>query len=724
MTPLYKSVNYAQICTYNYAFQRKLLARFRPADMYNQNQCMINRELLNPSSIVVIGASNDIRKPGGKVLMNILANGYRGNLYVVNPKESEVQGVKSFPDALSLPQTDLAILAVPASYCPALVLILAMEKQTRAFIIISAGFSEENAEGAILEQDIVDVINDIGGCLIGPNCIGVITTNYAGCFTLPVPKLDPHGVDFISGSGATAVYVMESAIPNGLTFSSVFSVGNSAQTGVEDILEYLDESFDEETSSRVKLLYMESIQKPDKLLRHASSLIRKGCRIAAIKAGSSEAGSRAASSHTGALASPDTAVDALFRKAGIVRCYSRSELATMGALFMHKKLEGNRLAIITHAGGPAVMLTDILSSGGLEVPPISGRAAEQLLSKLYPGSSVANPIDVLATGSVEQMEAAIECVDKELDNIDGMCIIFGSPGLYSVDPVYRLIDEKMKTCSKPIYPILPSTINAGEEIGSFLARGRINFPDEVLFGQALVKSRLIPEPYFPGMEIPIPAFENIRKLIDTFPDGYLTPVQVQQLLDAGGISRIRERVVNTVEEAVSTALSFGFPVVMKVVGPIHKTDVGGVLLNLSNHRDIEEAFDHLMTIEGSTGVLLQPMLKGQELFVGAKREGSFGHLIMVGLGGIFIEVLKDVQAGLAPLSRSDISFMIRNLKSNKMLEGVRGQPPISVEKWTDLIVAVSDLVISAPEIAEMDLNPLMGLADKVVAADARIRIEK
>jgi acetate---CoA ligase (ADP-forming) len=685
---------------------------------------MINRELLNPSSIVVVGASNDIRKPGGKILKNIIDHNYSGSLYVVNPKATDIQGVASFKDISDLPQSDLAILAVPANMCPEIVGVLARQKQTRAFIILSAGFSEENQAGADLEHEIVEILNETGSCLIGPNCIGVITTSYAGCFTLPVPKLDPSGVDFISGSGATAVYVMETAIPNGLTFSSVFSVGNSAQTGVEDVLQYLDENFDPDTSSRVKLLYMESIQKPGKLLRHAASLIRKGCRIAAIKAGSSEAGSRAASSHTGALASPDTAVDALFRKAGIVRCYSRTELATMGALFMHKKLEGRRLAIITHAGGPAVMLTDVLSEGGLEVPKISGTAATRLLTRLHPGSSIANPIDVLATGGVEQMEAAIEFVDKEQPDIDGMCIIFGSPGLNPVFPVYQLIDEKMRTCGKPIYPVFPSTVNAAGDIASFLALGRINFPDEVTFGDALAKSYHTPVPSGASVFSPGGTNLQIRKLIDAFPNGYLSPENVQKLLDAAGIPRIGERVVNTFEEAVSSALSFGFPVVMKVVGPIHKTDVGGVLLNLGNHEVVEEAFERLMSIPGATGVLMQPMLKGRELFVGAKREHPFGHLIMIGLGGIFIEVLKDVQAGLAPLARQEVTQMITRLRSRKLLEGVRGQQPVAVEKWIDLIIGVSDLVSAAPEIAEMDLNPVMGLVDKVVAVDARIRIEK
>lgn len=685
---------------------------------------MINRQLLKPNSIVVVGASNDIRKPGGKILRNIIDYGFQGTLYVLNPKADEVQGIRSFPTPQDVPEVELAILAVPAAMCPGIIQSLAGEKGTRAFVIISAGFSEENAEGARLEHEIVEILNETGSCLIGPNCIGVITTCYAGCFTLPVPKLDPRGVDFISGSGALAVYAMETAIPNGLTFSSVFSVGNSAQLGVEDVLEYFDVTFDPETSSRVKLLYMESVRKPEKLLKHASSLIRKGCRIAAVKAGSSEAGSRAASSHTGALASPDTAIDALFRKAGIVRCFSRSELATMGALFMHKKLEGDRIAIITHAGGPAVMLTDTLSGGGLQVPPVKGPAAESLLKKMHPGSSAANPIDVLATGGVEQVEAAIECVDKELDFIDGMCIIFGSPGLSSVESIYSLIDEKMNSCRKPIYPILPSVINAREEINSFLAKGRINFPDEVVFAEALVKerkSRIYPDNAY-GFDDSVT--EKLRKLVQGFQEGYLAPEQVQQLLDTAGVSRIPEKVVTSFEEAVSTALSFGFPVVMKVVGPIHKTDVGGVLLNLSNYEEVEDAFDTLMGIPDATGVLIQPMLRGRELFVGATREGSFGHVVMVGLGGIFIEVLKDVQSGLAPLGEEEVGDMIGNLKGKKLLEGVRGQAGIDITKWIELIRAVSNLVTAVPEIAEMDLNPVMGLSDRVVAVDARIRIEK
>jgi len=293
---------------------------------------MINKQLLQPESIVVIGGSNNVHKPGGAVVRNLISGGYQGTLRIVNPKEDEVQGIKAFHEARELPPTDLAILVVAARFCPDYVAFLAKEKEVRAFIIISAGFSEETSEGAAYEQQILDTCEEYGCALIGPNCIGLLTHWHHSVFTKPIPHLNPHGVDFISGSGATAVFILESAVTKGLQFKSVWSIGNGKQNGIETVLEYMDEHFDAERDPRVKLLYIENIADPDKLLYHATSLIHKGCRIAAIKAGSSESGSRAASSHTGAIASSDAAVEALFRKAGIVRCFGREELTTVGCI--------------------------------------------------------------------------------------------------------------------------------------------------------------------------------------------------------------------------------------------------------------------------------------------------------------------------------------------------------------------------------------------------------
>ncbi len=685
---------------------------------------MINNQLLNPKSIVVVGGSNNIHKPGGKVLKNLIDGSFAGDLYVTNPKEEEVQGIKSFQDPTQLPDVDLAILAIAAKFCPDTIRLLAETKKTRAFIILSAGFSEENEEGAKLEKEVVDIVNSVDGALIGPNCVGMLNQNYTGVFTTPIPTLNPQGVDFISGSGATAVFIMESGIPKGVSFSSVYSVGNSAQIGVEEILKHMDEHFDPEKDSKVKLLYIENIDKPQMLLKHASSLIRKGCKIAAVKSGGSEAGSRAASSHTGALASSDVAVDALFRKAGIVRCHGREELATVASIFMHPELDGKNIAIITHAGGPAVMLTDALSNNGLEVPHIEGPKADALLEKLYPGSSVSNPIDFLATGTAEQLGHIIEACDKDFDNIDAMAVIFGSPGLFPVHDVYELLDEKMKSCKKPIYPILPSVINVAEEIDMFIGKGRINFPDEVVFGNALAKVYHTPKPEPAKVDLPAIDEAAIRNIVEGAEDGYISPEKVQALLDAAGIARAGEAVVTSAEEAVQSAKELGLPVVMKVVGPVHKSDVGGVVLNVNDEETVEKEFNRMIQIKDTTAILLQPMLSGTELFVGAKAEPKFGHMVLCGLGGIFIEVLKDVNAGLAPLSKAEALGMIRNLKSYGIIEGTRGQEGVNEDLFADIVVRLSALVKVAPEIVEMDLNPLLGKADKVVAVDARICLEK
>lgn len=672
----------------------------------------------------MVGASNSVQKPGGKVLKNIIENNFKGKLFVINPKEEEVQGIKSFGNVSQLPDCDLAVIAIAAKFCPETVEVLAKEKNTRAFILLSAGFSEEGEEGAKLEKQVVEMIDSVGGCLIGPNCIGVMNHHHASVFTTPIPKLEPGGVDFISGSGATAVFIMEAGIPKGLTFSSVYSVGNSAQVGVEEVLQYLDENFDPETSSKVKILYIESVNKPQKLLKHASSLILKGCRIAAIKSGSSEAGSRAASSHTGALANSDAAVDALFRKAGIVRCYSREELTAVASVFMHRELEGPNIAIITHAGGPAVMLTDALSEGGLNVPHISGDDAKELLEKLFPGSSVANPIDFLATGNAEQLGHIIDYCDSKFSDVDGIVVIFGSPGLFEVYDVYDLLDEKMRTSNKPIFPVLPSVMNVKKEIEHFLAKGRINFPDEVILGRALAKVYHTPEPS-PGVrEKTIIDTKTVRYIIERSTEGYLTPEKVQGLLDAAGIPRAGEAIVHSGEEAVTAAQQLGLPVAMKVVGPVHKSDVGGVVLNVDSAEVVRREFDRMIEIPETTAILIQPMLSGVELFAGAKAEPKFGHLVLCGLGGIFIEVLRDVNMGLSPLSKNEARDMIKELKGYGIVKGARGQKGINEEAFADIVVRLSALVEAAPEIAEMDLNPLLGNHETVVAVDARIRIEK
>ncbi len=685
---------------------------------------MITKELTHPRSIVVVGGSEDIQKPGGKILKNLIDGKFAGELYVMNPKMDEVQGIKSYRTPDEMPDVDLAIIAIAAKYIPDTVEFLTENKNTRAFIILSAGFSEESHEGKLLEDRVVQAINKVNGSLIGPNCVGILTPQHSSIFTYPIPKLNPKGCDFISGSGATACFIMEAGIPNGLQFANVYSVGNSAQLGVEEILKHLDETFDPEKDSKVKLLYLENIDKPQMLLKHATSLIKKGCRIAAVKAGGSEAGSRAASSHTGALASSDVAVDALFRKAGIVRCHGREDLISVASVFMYPELQGKNIAVITHAGGPAVMLTDTLSNNGLNVPHIEGKEADNLKNELFPGSSVANPIDFLATGTAEQLGVIIDYVDNKFDDIDAMVVIFGTPGLFEIFDVYDVLSEKIAISKKPIFPVLPSILTADKEVKAFTDKGGVFFSDEVTLGSALARVFNTPSPSEGSDSDFVVDKTAIRGVIDSNNSGYLSPEDVQKLLDAAGINRAKELVSVTQAEAKTNAEEIGFPLVMKVVGPVHKSDVGGVKLNIDSVEEVISEFDRMMQIPDATGVLMQPMLSGTELFAGVKKEDKFGHMVLFGLGGIFIEVFKDVRAMIAPVKKADALTEMSKLKSYKIIEGARGMEPVDKDQFAEIISRVSLLTEAAPEIIEMDLNPLLGSAKQVIAVDARIRIEK
>ena len=494
---------------------------------------------------------------------------------------------------------------------------------------------------------------------------------------------------------------------------------------MEDVLQFMDENFDSEKDSRIKLLYIESIQNPDRLLFHASSLIRKGCKIAAIKAGSSESGSRAASSHTGAIASSDSAVEALFRKAGIVRCFSREELTTVGCVFTLPELKGKNFAIITHAGGPGVMLTDALSKGGLNVPKLEGNLAEELKAQLFPGAAVGNPIDILATGTPEHLRLCIDYCEEKFENIDAVMAIFGTPGLVTMFEMYDVLHEKMQVCSKPIFPILPSINTAGAEVAAFLAKGHVNFSDEVTLGTALSRIVNAPKPAVPEIELFGVDVPRIRRIIDSIPDdGYIAPHHVQALLHAAGIPLVDEFVSDNKEEVVAFARRCGFPVVAKVVGPVHNSDVGGVVLNIKSEQHLSLEFDRMMQIADAKAIMVQPMLKGTELFIGAKYEEKFGHVVLCGLGGIFVEVLKDVSSGLAPLSYEEAYSMIHSLRAYKIIQGTRGQKGVNEDKFAEIIVRLSTLLRFATEIKEMDINPLLATEKAIVAVDARIRIEK
>jgi len=485
---------------------------------------MVNPLLIKPQSIVVVGGSDNTNKPGGKVLENLINGGFE-NLYVVNPKSAKVQGIKCHSDIISLPKIDLAILAIPARFCFDTVVDLA-KNGTNSFIILSAGFGELNEEGKAIENKLINFANKNNISILGPNCIGIINGYYKGAFTTPIPDFNPRGVDFISSSGSTAVFVMEAGMKMGMQFSSIYSVGNAIQIQVEDILEYFDNNYLSGKSSNLIMLYIEQLSNPQKLLKHSRSLINKGCNIIAVKAGLTAAGGRAASSHTGAMASPEIVVETLFRKAGIIQCYSREEMLYVAGVLFYGYPKGKNVAVITHAGGAGVMCADALEKGRMNVPEIKGEKAKELLSQLYSGSSVSNPIDFLATGTAEQLGQIIDYCNTEFDEIDEIIVIFGSPGLFDVKPVYDLLSKKIDRSVKPVYPVLPSPVNTEKAIQEFVKNGKIFFPDESVLADAISKISYS-TPLFQLNKLDLlQADDTISQIINNTNNRYLNPEEV------------------------------------------------------------------------------------------------------------------------------------------------------------------------------------------------------
>ncbi len=682
---------------------------------------MVNPLLIKPQSIVVVGGSDNTNKPGGKVLENLI-NGRFQNLYVLNPKSDTVQGIKSYTDIDSLPEIDLAILAIPARFCYDTVVGLS-KKGTDSFIILSAGFGELNEEGKKIENKLVDFANNAGISILGPNCIGIINGYYKGAFTTPIPDYNPKGVDFISSSGSTAVFVMEAGIKMGMQFSSVYSVGNAIQIQVEDILEFFDNNYKKGESSDLIMLYIEQLSNPGKLLKHSRSLIEKGCNIVAVKAGLTDAGGRAASSHTGAMASPEIVVETLFKKAGIIQCYSREEMLYVAAVLFYGKPMGKNVAIITHAGGAGVMCADALEKGGMTVPEIKGKKAEELLAQLYTGSSVSNPIDFLATGTAEQLGTIIDYCNNDFEEIDEMIVIFGSPGLFDVTDVYNLLSQKIDTSSKPVYPVLPSPVNTEKAMEEFVNKGKIFFPDESILANAISKI-YNKTPLFPLIDYKKKETNKVLvSIVNNAKNRYLNPEEVTKFLNFAGINQVPEYIAKSENELEKIITETDFPIVMKVVGPVHKSDIGGVVLNINSFVKAHEEFNRLIKIKDATSVMIQPMLKGMELYIGAKREDDLGHIIMMGMGGIYLETIKDIKSVLSPVSPDEIDYLIKSLKTYKILKGTRGSKGIDLKEFSNNILNLDKLLHNYKQISEIDINPLIATGAGIFAVDCRIRID-
>jgi len=678
--------------------------------------------LLEPKSIAVIGASDDFSKPGGRLTLNILTKKYAGNLYLVNPKGGMIQGVKAYPSIPDLPEApELALIGVPAKFVRAALEELAA-KGSKVVVILSAGFGELGPEGKQEEKALAEIATRHGILLLGPNCSGVMTYAHASKFTGVALELVKGGIDFLSGSGATVDFLAEQAMRRGLKFNSFLTVGNSAQSGVPDLMEIYDTEHTSD-SPKIMITYQESISNPRKFLKTARSLGKKGVLVAGIKAGTTQAGSRAAASHTGAMATNDTAVQALFDKAGVIRVDSRMELVDVANILtlVKGKADGKRVAIVTDAGGPGVMLCDELNRLGFEVPPFNEHTRARLAEVLPPGAGVGNPVDTLPTSGAPVLEKVLNILAEEVkDQVDYIITMNGDAGLMDNWALYQTVRKFMDVSPVPVIPSYVSVLSSVVPLGKFRDAGGCYFEDEVYLARAL--SRVVNRPRITEPMTSLPGYDR-AKITDLIAGshGALTPQVTREVLQTAGV-----RFPGQVELSDKFALKdvpFAFPWVMKVMGPLHKSDVGGVVVGIKDSSQAEKTWDGLMRIKDANGVLVQQMVKGTEVIIGANREEGYGHLVAFGLGGIYTEALKDVNFALAPLSMEEADRMIHSIRALPLLKGVRGEPGMDLAVLRETLIRISLLVTDFPSIQELDLNPVKGYGTDIFTVDARILVD-
>lgn len=672
---------------------------------------MLNKSFVDPKRIVVVGGSDNVQKPGGKVLYNLMDGRFTGEVCVINPKHKSVQGCRSFSKPEQIENdVDLAILAIPARFCLDSIKSLHTSSHTKSFIIISAGFSETDTAGASMEKELRDYASENGIQIYGPNCTGIVTRHYSGAFTTPIPEVSDQGVDLVSSSGATAVFLMEQGILQGMRFENVFSVGNAMMISVEDILEHLDTIYNEGIK-KVILLYIETIKNPQKLYKHALALSKKGCRLVALKAGRTEAGNMAAASHTGAISNSFDAVEALFRKARIISCSSRNELINVALVSLQKKMPGKNIAVVTHAGGPGVMATDALERGGFTLHQPCKTVSETLKEHLPDGASVGNPFDILATGGVRELSYVMQYI-KESKCYDGVIVIFGSPGLSDEQEVFAYLSEEMAKSALPVFLVIPSPINAKKEIAYWIETQNYFFTDETSLVEAMTRATLSQE--YPESAYEKPQSEAGRK------DELLPQLLTDHWLGSVGL-QFTDELHTDDQEQMLAFLDQHRPVVIKATELVHKTEYGGVKLDIRTANELAEAIEQLSELNGKN-FTLQKQVSGFDIYLGVQYDEVFGHIIYFGKGGIHLEVEKDIEKALYPLKYDEVRYLLEKLKIAPVWKGTRNQKGIDLDKLTLEILKLNDLLSVHPEIRELDINPMICSEGVSAIVDARIVI--
>ena len=688
-----------------------------------------------PKSVAVIGASRDPTKLGYGVLSNIIKSGFKGKVYPINPNAEEILGLKCYPSILSVPdEVDLAVIVIPAH----LVLQAAEEcgkKGVKGLIVISAGFKEVGKEGLEREKKLVEIARRYGFRVLGPNVLGLIDTVIPLNASFAASMALPGSIAFMSQSGALCTSVLDMSLVEGIGFSRFVSLGNKADLNEVDFLEL----WEEDPNTRVIAAYLEGVADGQRFLETARRVTRTK-PILAIKAGTTGAGARAVSSHTGTLAGSERAYEAAFKQSGIIRARSVQDLFDLAIGFARQPLlEKNAIAIITNAGGPGIMAVDACERAGLGVASLSPETMAFLRENLPPAASILNPVDVLGDALAERYALALEAILKD-QNVGGVLVILTPQVMTQVEETAEAVGRIASRYSKPVLASFMG--RATTEKGARILR-EYRIPNYDVPERAVAVFKAMWE-YRQWLRKPLPEYptfdfdvETIRRTIDQArKEGRLLlgDAEARAILEACGIRGPRTALARTPEEAVAIAEEIGFPVAMKIASPdiIHKTDIGGVRLNIQNPSEVRDAFDLLvyratryMPDATIWGCQVQQMVRGgREVIVGMSRDPQFGPLVMFGLGGIYVEILKDVAFRIAPISREEAEEMLNEIKSIQLLKGVRGQPPGDLKAVVDVILRVARLVVDFPEIVEMDINPLMVLEEGkgAMAVDMRITL--
>ena len=692
----------------------------------------------NPKSVAIVGASRQKGKVGYEILTNIVGAGFAGKIFPINPNADSIEGLKCYPDLGAIGEKpDLVIVIVPAKFVPGVMQECA-KIGVKSVIIITAGFKEIGAEGRKLEQEVVEIARRASIRFIGPNCLGVISpanklnASFGG--DLPVPG----AIGYISQSGALLAAILDMANANGIGFSKLVSIGNKADVDELDVIKALGVADD----TKVIAGYLESISDGNAFVREAEH-ISYNKPILLMKSGGTEAGARAASSHTGSLAGGEVAYESAFKRAGVIRCDSIMEQFDYAQAFANQPLPvGPRIAVITNAGGPGIMAADAIEEKGLAFAKLADETVQKLASKLPAAANLFNPVDVLGDALADRYEFALDVVLDD-SNVDSVIVLLTPQAMTeaqaSAEAIVRIAHNK------PTKPILACFLGAGKvEKGIKILRdGKIPQYDSP---ESAVATAKVMADYVRWRSRPkrvVKLFSVNRRKVENIVDRHLRQgimeigeAESKEILEAYGFVTPKGSVATTADQAANIAEQLGYPVVLKIWSPdiLHKSDVGGVRVGLDNEQGVRDAFDLMMyripqkrPDAKILGVLVQEMCKkGREVILGMNRDQHFGPLMMFGMGGIMVEVLKDVSFYLAPLTSEEAKQMLINTKTYHILKGVRGQEGVDIDAIAEGLQRVSQLVTEFPQIKEMDINPyVVGPAGTTpIAVDARISLEK